>query len=174
MNNKSCTRGLAIAEVLKSFRSPDLWGFVIARLDVTASLQTEQDQHWRNARMVVLRHPLGADQLSVLLVKPPIDPIPGLVVQEGGDNFCTEAQVDAYLQHTGDDNPIHRGPAALVPGLLLLSELEKQFLCEPLRFFSVQFKSALRVNEPFVVDRQELGRIQVKKTDGTLILRVQL
>ncbi len=124
--------------------------------------------------MVIVRHPLGADQLSVLLVKPPAHPVPFSVIQEEGDNFCSEAQVDAYLQHTGDDNPIHRGPAALVPGLLVLSELEKQFLREPLRLFFVQFKSALRVNEPFVVDRQELGRIEVKKTDGTLILRVQL
>lgn len=165
---------MAIAQVLKSFRSPDLWGFVIARLDVTASSQTEQSLHWRNARMVVVRHPLGADQLSVLLVKPSADPIPVSVVQKAGANFCTEAQVDAYLQHTGDDNPIHRGPAALVPGLLVLSELEEKILSEPLRLFSAQFKSALWVNEPFVVDREELGPIQVKKTDGTLILRVQL
>ncbi|OZI10142.1 hypothetical protein BWI93_00235 [Siphonobacter sp. BAB-5385] len=172
--NKSSTRALAIADVLKSFRSPDLWGYVIARLEVTASSQTEQGLHWRNARMVVLRHPLGADQLTVLLVKPPTEPISVSVLQEAGDNFCTKAQIDAYLQHTGDDNPIHRGPAALVPGLLVLSELEKQSLHEPLRLFSVQFKSALRVNEPFVVDRQELGPIQVKKTDGTLILRLQL
>jgi len=87
-----------------------------------------------------------------------------------GTLHITQAQVDTYLDLSGDRNPIHRSdgpaesyglPGPVVPGLFLAAVTDPQLQAtQPgaqIRSLKARFLSALTVNEPFRLGLQPRG-----------------
>lgn len=79
----------------------------------------------------------GGNSLQVLLVKPVSD-IREEIRQAGSDLPEKESemtvrfsgqQIDNFVKAVSDDNPIHRGQNAVVPGFLMMNELAAGILC---------------------------------------------
>lgn len=104
----------------------------------------------------------GIDQeitgrLEVTMVKPPAG-FKGQTREqepEKEDGAClfTQEQVDRYLLAVQDTNPIHRGKAAVVPGLMLVDFLLQQEV--PVQ--KIRFVEPLLVGTSFVVEKERSG-----------------
>lgn len=67
----------------------------------------------------------------------------------GNHSFSTE-QINAYLQASGDLNPLHAGPFPIVPGLLMLDWFLEQYKIT-YEYLLVKFQNPLYVDHDFAV-----------------------
>ncbi|MBO9637555.1 MAG: hypothetical protein J7576_05255 [Siphonobacter aquaeclarae] len=114
----------AIVDTLRTYRSPALHGWVIARLSVTA--EPGQPGIVLTGRAAVITGYLPREEawLRVTLV-------PGTEGRQSasepvGSFRISREELAEYLAFSGDDNPIHTGGQAILPALLLLQEVFRQ------------------------------------------------
>ncbi|MDQ1089515.1 hypothetical protein [Siphonobacter sp. SORGH_AS_1065] len=166
---------IAIAAVLKKYRLPALWNYALATLEISTKEGGTMGLQWRNfpnqMKAAVITESLTRDQLKVVLL--PIVPKEQDPIPHAGTYSFSEEQVLNYLEETGDDNPIHTGNLAIVPGLLLLSFLEKKILQKPLQSVSVRFYEALLVNENFDVEQRTTSEWRVTKGSKQILLTLK-
>jgi hypothetical protein len=155
---------LKLAAGLSVYNGGEYDGYVIGRAALELSgkiVKTANRIRVKRKNYVVMDVTgYGADQeitgrLEVTMVKPPA----GFKVQAGEpekeDGAClfTQEQVDRYLLAVQDTNPIHRGKAAVVPGLMLVDFLLQQEV--PVQ--KIRFVEPLLVGTSFVVEKDWSG-----------------
>ncbi len=167
---------IQLAEVLEKYRLPELWGYAIASIEVSMR-QVKEGLHWRTfpnrIKAAVITDSFEGKGLKVVLL--PIPSLkPSVVHAPSSDYSITQAGLNQYLSLTGDDNPVHRTECPVIPGLLLLSFLEKNILNRPLSEFSARFHDALFQDERFTVAKNPEQEWLVKKSSGQLMLTLKL
>ena len=177
MNHSMESTAIRIAEVLKKYQMPELWQYVIASVTVDQG-PVSPGMQWRNfpnqVKAAVITESFAGARLKVILL--PIGS-GNSFNQEGKSSDIyrfTEEELTQYLKQTGDDNPLHAGTQAIVPGLLILSFLEKNSIQKTLTYFSVRFYSALLVNENFVISQTETNQWEVRKSLNDPVLTLKL
>ncbi len=177
MNHGMESMAIRIAEVLKKYQMPELWQYAIASVTVDQG-PVSPGMQWRNfpnqVKAAVITESFAGARLNVILL--PVGSGNFSNQKEGSSDtyLFTESEVNQYLHQTGDDNPIHAGTQAIVPGLLILSFLEKNSIQKTLTYFSVRFYSALLVNEKFEISQTETNQWEVRKSLNDPVLTLKL
>lgn len=86
--------------------------------------------------------------------------------KEQKEQFCfTQVQVEYYLKHVQDTNPIHRGDRAVVPGLMLIDFILKKGMV-PLgrRRCTMRFKTPMFIGSYFTCFTQD-RRISIESPE---------
>ncbi len=84
----------------------------------------------------------------------------------GNQSFSIE-QVNAYLQASGDLNPLHAGPFPIVPGLLMLDWFLEHYKIT-YDYLIVKFQNPLYVNHDFAILATQTG-YALTQGDSTLM-----
>ncbi len=167
---------IQLAKVLEKYRLPELWGYAIASIEVSMG-QVKEGLQWRTfpnrINAAIITDSFDGKGMKVVLL--PIPSLkPSVVHAPSADFSITQAELNDYLSLTGDDNPVHRTECPVIPGLLLLSFLEKKILGSPLSAFSVRFHEALFQDERFNVEKSNEREWLLKKSSDYLILTLKL
>lgn len=156
---------LKLAAGLSVYNGGEYDGYVIGRAVLELSgkiVKTENRIRLKRKNYVVMDVTgYGAGQeitgrLEVTMVKPTAVFKEQTKVQEPEEEAAclfTQEQVDRYLLAVQDTNPIHRGKAAVVPGLMLVDFLLQQEV--PVQ--KIRFVEPLPVGTSFIVETDSSG-----------------
>jgi hypothetical protein len=178
-----------VQALLKADQTPDLDGFFLAKLEVTpvpAGLPPP-GLRWRRfpggQRGAVIARAFGDRLLTALLLEPQKGlvetPPPELPHPPAGVvawlRFTT-ADVDAFVRESGDENANHRGPDAVVPGLLLATATERALADRGVGFgaFRFRFRESLPVGRAVGLLRRPDGVWAGCRDDGRVVFTLTL
>ncbi|MBC7890889.1 MAG: hypothetical protein H7Y12_01635 [Sphingobacteriaceae bacterium] len=174
--------------LLKADQTPELDGFFIVKLQVSRhSAQSVAGMHWRRfpggLRGAVITHTFGDRLLRAVLLRPqagfsaktessetmPID-LPVAIIR------FSAAQVENFIQESGDENPNHRGESAVVPGLLMARTVEEiltengQILDE----FEFYFIETTSLGQPVFLFRENKSRWAGRNEAGRRVFELSI
>ena len=172
--------------LLKTDQTPELDGFFIVKLQFSRGITPAgEGLRWRRfpggQRGAVITHAAGEQTLRAILLEP-VEPVfhksegPAVVGTPVAElRFSAEA-VEAFVRESGDENPNHRGEAAVVPGLLLARTVEA-VLRERASFgeeFEFRFLQSLPLNQPLFLVRETESRWVGQSATGGWVLELTL
>lgn len=152
--------------LLKTDQSPELDGFFIVKLRLRCEPGgAAEGLRWRRfpggQRGVVITRAQGERTLQVVLLEP-VEPVfpkteaPTAVEPPIAELQFSAEDVEAFVRESGDENPNHRGEAAVVPGLLLARTVEA-VLRQRAAFgesFEFRFLESLPLNQPLFLTQE--------------------
>lgn len=170
--------------LLKTDQTPELDGFFIVKLSLKReSKPVVKGLRWRRfpggQRGAVISHAFGVRTLRAVLLEPvqPVFPkteAPAALGVSVAKLRFSAGEVEAFVWESGDENPNHRGEAAVVPGLLLARTVEAT-LRERDGFgdeFEFRFLESLPVNQPLFLIRETDTRWVGRSEAGRRVLEL--
>lgn len=158
---------VSIVECLRTYRSPALRGWVIARLSVTE--KTGTPGLVSSDRMAVITDIVPEGWLRVTLVPGGSLPLPAGVTGTAGELVISGEDLEDYLLVSGDDNPVHRGDRPILPALLLLERLLAKR--QPSSPFDARFLRPAHAGQPIRLE-EEKNTLTAFRSDGVVLLRI--
>ena len=118
-----------------------------------------------NRRMLTCRACYGGESLiTTMLLNPSVagHPEEERLLEYHWDNkwhIFNEQEVTEFIDDVGDNNPIHRGDKAVVPGFLLMEKI-KDKLPKNISRLALSFRNAVRLGDPLYFDIQA-GKVNI-------------
>lgn len=172
--------------LLKTDQTPELDGFFIVKLQFSRGITPAgEGLRWRRfpggQRGAVITHAVGERMLRAVLLEPmnlvfaknEASTVTGAPVAE---LYFSAEEVEKFIRESGDENPNHRGEAAVVPGLLLARTVEA-VLRERAAFgeeFDFRFLQSLPLNQPLFWVRETENRWVGQSATGGRVLELTL